>query len=405
MVDFPLVLVLLVYLVLSKIVLEAFPPTLRQASFTALNILAIALVFRWGEAFSFLILYMILVLFEYFFIVRVNQSVFSYRLAIFFPILILFLFKYIPERTETVLKGAGFVLNAELSIYFVGLSYMAFRLSQLAVEIRAQGVPRPNLWNYLSFSFFLPTFPIGPISTYRTFSGSFDQLGSYQTPWGTSIARILVGATKFYFLANLFNQLSFEGFILDQNPHPLIDLFIAGFCYYMFLYLNFSGFCDMAIGAAGILGIKVEENFNNPILSRNLQDFWNRWHITLGAYMRQMVFNPLSKALVMRLGRSHTNLCVGASIFVVFVLIGIWHGRGMQFVLFGLIHAIGVLLVFLYTHWIKKTLGRDYYRAYLNNRVITNISRVVTFSYVSVSMVVFANSPSEIFYMLQEIVL
>ena len=98
--------------------------------------------------------------------------------------------------------------------------------------------------------------------------------------------------------------------------------------YYLYLYCNFSGYCDMAIGAAGLIGIPVAENFNNPFAARNVKDFWNRWHITLSSYMRDVVFAPLSKNLVRAMGPAYANHAIALTITVVFLLVGVWHGVG-----------------------------------------------------------------------------
>ena len=110
--------------------------------------------------------------------------------------------------------------------------------------------------------------------------------------------RVLVGAVKFKFFGPLLNQLTYSGLLLDGHPHLWVDLPIAAVAYYLYLYCNFSGFCDIAIGGAGLMGIPVAENFANPFAARNMKDYWNRWHITLSLYMRDVVFSPLSKALV-----------------------------------------------------------------------------------------------------------
>lgn len=402
MIENPYILIFLAaYILLSRIVLSVFPSPARQIVFAVFNVVTLALIYSWGAQYSFLVLYVALVILEYLLLRKAAESVVAYRLAIFFPIVFLFIFKYVPENTQKILSMAGFVFKEPLPIYFVGISFMAFRLSQMAVELRTGAVKKPGLWKYLSFAFFVPTVPIGPISTFKSFSGSFDNPDASATPWMTCAIRILVGAAKYFFLGMLFNELAFDGLMLDNNLHHLMDLAIAGAGYYIFLYFNFSGFCDMAIGAAGLMGISVDENFDNPILARNLQDFWNRWHITLGSYMRQMVFVPFSKSMVMRLGQASLNFCIGLTIFVVFVLIGIWHGRGIQYVLFGLIHAVGVLAGFLYGNWLKKNLGRERYGAYMSNPWILNAARAATFVYVSFSMAVFANEPAVLYRMIK----
>jgi len=165
---------------------------------------------------------------------------------------------------------------------------------------------------------------------------------------------------------------------------------VAGYCIY--LYLNFSGFCDIAIGVSGLLGIHVHENFDRPFRSRNLQELWTRWHITLSTYMRDMLFAPLSKILIRRFGPKSAPHCIAVSITVVFVLLGIWHGAGWNFVIFGFWHAIGLVVVHYYTIALKKRLGKAGYIKYQENRVIFHISNALTISYFALGLFLLANS-------------
>jgi D-alanyl-lipoteichoic acid acyltransferase DltB (MBOAT superfamily) len=160
--------------------------------------------------------------------------------------------------------------------------------------------------------------------------------------------------------------------------------------FYLYLYLNFSGFCDMAIGAAALIGIAVPENFENPLAARNMREFWNRWHITLSVWMRDVVFSPLSKFLVGKFGVKLADHAIALTITAVFLLVGIWHGCGWNFVAFGAAQALGVITVHYYTISLKKRLGRDGYKTYNENCWIHAIATVITFIYFAVSLVFFA---------------
>ena len=148
----------------------------------------------------------------------------------------------------------------------------------------------------------------------------------------------------------------------------------------------------MAIGAAGLMGIPVPENFDNPILARNMKEFWNRWHITLSVWMRDLVFSPLSKFLVRFMGVQLANHAVAIAILVTFLLVGIWHGVGWNFVAFGLAHALGVITTHYYTIGLKKWIGRDGFKYYNANRWIHSTAVLLTFCYVSATLFLFVNS-------------
>lgn len=311
-------------------------------------------------------------------------------LAFFYPITLLILFKYLRFSWDPLLDQFDWD-DWVVAATIVGLSYMAFRLSYLVLEVRNGVVEMPTLSEYLGFAFFLPTMVVGPINPYSIHQRSIEAISETSIPIGRCLLRILVGAAKYLFLANLANQLSYSGIFLDGKPHALIDLGVAIVFYYFFLFLNFSGFCDMAIGLAGLLGIRVKENFDNPFAAKNVKEFWNRWHITLSEYTRDVIFAPMSKALIKKLGVKYTNFSIAATILVVFLVIGIWHGVGLRFAVFGLIHAVGIIANHYYTVWMKRKLGREGYKAYNENRFINAVATLATFLYVAASFAVFAN--------------
>jgi D-alanyl-lipoteichoic acid acyltransferase DltB (MBOAT superfamily) len=148
----------------------------------------------------------------------------------------------------------------------------------------------------------------------------------------------------------------------------------------------------MAIGAAGLIGIPVPENFENPFAARNVKDFWNRWHITLSIWMRDVVFSPLSKFLVGKFGIRRADHAIALAIAIVFLLVGIWHGAGWNFVAYGAAHALGVVANHYYTIFLKTKLGREGFKAYNENQWIRGVAIVLTFCYCAASLIFFANT-------------
>lgn len=389
-------LVALGYLVLAKGVLLLPGGLFRDLLFAVLNISAVGYLFAWGQGYWLLGSYVLLVLLQYTLTTSKLLNFASGWIAIIFPVIVLLTLKYLPDQTYRALglSNAGGVGPVFLGM--VGLSYMAFRLSYASVEIRNGVTSRPNALQYLSYAFFLPTLFVGPISRLSAFLSSYIEGTDDPQPWLDSLVRLSLGAVKFVFLANVFSQFTFDSLLLDGSEHHWYELAVACVGYYLFLYFNFSGFCDVAIGLAGLLGIRVDENFDNPFKSRNVQDFWNRWHITLNRYMRDIVFTPMSKSLVRFVGARYLNYVVAFSLFVIFILIGIWHGRQEQFLYFGLIHALAVSLTHGYGVVLKRRLGPAGYKSYMSNPFVTVLARVLTFTYVSISFLVFANSPERI---------
>jgi D-alanyl-lipoteichoic acid acyltransferase DltB (MBOAT superfamily) len=171
---------------------------------------------------------------------------------------------------------------------------------------------------------------------------------------------------------------------------------VAAVAYYLFLYCNFSGFCDIAVGMAGLMGVPVDENFNSPFAADSVKDFWNRWHITLSQYMRDVVFTPLCKSLIRILGPAQANQAIAVSIAVVFLIIGVWHGVGWNYAAFGAMHAVGVVVNHYYAIILKRSLGAKRFAAYSRSRLVEVFAVGLTFCFVAASMFLFANRPSAI---------
>ena len=376
------------YILVAHLVIKRLRGLWREAAFTVLNIAALYLSFFCGKDSRYIptfLAYLALITFQYLMVrLFAQKSGWQPWVAFFTPILALILIRYVPLSLST---------NGHLPYgpFFIGISYLAFRCSHLVLEIRNGLVPVPGFLAYLGFCFFVPIMPVGPINLYGNYRRAFDAEPPLIHP-GRALLRILVGRVKFKFLGSICLQLTYTNLLLDGHYHPWIDLPVAMLFYYLFLYCNFSGFCDMAIGAAGLIGIPVAENFNNPFAARNVKDFWNRWHITLSTWMRDVVFAPLSKFLVRLTGPAFANHAIALTIVVVFLLVGIWHGAGWNFAAFGAAHALGVVANHYYTIGLKRWLGRDGFKAYNSNPWIHGIAVALTFCYCAASFFLFANT-------------
>jgi D-alanyl-lipoteichoic acid acyltransferase DltB (MBOAT superfamily) len=379
---------ILAYILAGHWVMKRLRGLWRETAFAALNLAAFYLFFfhgRGGRYTAAFPAYLALILFQY-----MMLRLFAEKkgrlpwLAFFTPILALILIRYAPSS----LYGGALVPYAPC---FIGISYLAFRNSLLVLEIRNGTVASPGLLAYLGFSFFAPTMPVGPINPFSNYRRGFDDEPPVIPP-GRAWLRILVGLVKYKFMGGICFQMTYTNLLMDDHYHHWIDLPVAMLFYYIFLYCNFSGFCDMAIGAAGLIGIPVAENFDNPFAARNVKDFWNRWHITLSAWMRDVVFSPLSKFLVGLFGVKLANHAIALAIAFVFLLVGVWHGAGWNFAAYGAVHALGVVVNHYYAIFLKKHLGRDGFKAYLENRWIRAAAVFLTFCYCGASLIFFANT-------------
>ncbi len=384
---------LLAYVVAGRLVMRRMSGGVREFIFAALNLAGVFFFLFYGGKEHYVLrfgIYVALIVVLYLAVGLFADKPGGWPwLAFFAPIVALFVVRYVPGSAYIAL-GHALGKSWRGVPNMIGISYLAFRCSRLVLEVRNGRVKKPNFLEYLNFAFFLPTMPVGPINTYANFRRGFVE--RYDVPAGRAALRILVGAVKYQFLGNLCNQLTYSGLLLDDHPHHWLDLPVAMLFFYLYLYLNFSGFCDMAIGAAALIGIPVPENFDNPFAARNVKEFWNRWHITLSHYMRDVVFSPLSKFLVRVMGVSLADHAIALAITVVFLLLGIWHGVGWHFAAYGAAQSLGMVTVNYYTIFLKNRLGREGFKAYSQNRWIQGAAVVLTFVYVGASLFFFANT-------------
>lgn len=387
------------YVLLGRL-LVSLQGTGRDVAFAVLNVVAVYLLFFVNRDIRYTVLFAVylgLVSVQYLTLRWWSERAAWFPwLAFLAPLSMLAAIRYIPLGFLSSHNAALRSLlpnnpDFNLSAYFIGLSYLAFRTSQLVFEVRNKVVPRPDFWQYMGFAFFAPTFSVGPINPYSQYLRAFSEADRSCIPIGRALSRILVGAVKFGFLGVLLNQLTYRALLMDGHPHHWVDLPIAAIAYYLYLYCNFSGFCDIAIGSAGLIGIPVLENFDNPFAARNLKDFWNRWHITLSHYMRDIVFSPLSKIFVHAFGLSRANHAIALAIAMVFLMVGVWHGVGWHYAAFGAMHALGVVANHYYTIILKNKLGKGGFAAYNRSPAVRAVAVPLTFCYVAASLFVFAN--------------
>lgn len=186
-------------------------------------------------------------------------------------------------------------LIAAHAVSIVGLSYMLFRQVHFLVDATQGQIERMSLWTYANYQLGLFTLLSGPIQRYQDFQSQWEELGPV-LPDNCAVQlayfRLLIGVVKMAVIATAFfvvYQRSAEA-LGQQQPtlsrSAAVGYFLGVLYFYpLYLYLNFSGYCDIVIAGASLVGIKLPENFEQPYLSRNVIDYWTRWHRTLGFWI------------------------------------------------------------------------------------------------------------------------
>ncbi len=267
--------------------------------------------------------------------------------------------------------------------FMIGWSYLMFRTCRLAVEIRSGAVVRPGLSAFLTFCFYLPTYFVGPITSYERFKVSNEsRLHLKPEMIAKGACRILLGLVKVYFLASVAEQMGLRSLLNDGHDQGWMRVIVGSVGSLLQLYFDFSGLCDIAIGVSLLFGIVIDENFDHPFAAPNILEFWRRWHMTLTHLLRDIVFTPAAKTLGRRIGVK-SGLMVG--VFLNFVIIGLWHGFGWSFLLFGLYHGLGVCIYI----WWRETRLANYLRKKMADQyiIVRRLNQILTVVFFSLSMI------------------
>lgn len=296
-------------------------------------------------------------------------------LAVALNLGVLFYFKYFNFFLDTMNAafGTDFVLRGILLP--LGISFFTFQQISFIVDTYRGEVADCSLSEYALFVSFFPQLIAGPIVNHGEMLPQFRAFGKKRTDWeriAAGLALFVLGLFKKVFLADTFGAGVDYGYenlaLLGRADAGLVILFYA-----LQLYFDFSGYCDMAVGIGRMLGIEIPVNFNSPYKATNIVDFWKRWHITLNRFFTKYVYIPLGGNRK-GAGRMYLNL------LLVFFLSGLWHGAGFHFIVWGMLH--GVLYVATRFWQRHMRLGND-------SKIMTVMSQIATFLYVSVAWVYF----------------
>jgi alginate O-acetyltransferase complex protein AlgI len=275
--------------------------------------------------------------------------------------------------------------------YFtLGLSYIFFRVLHLLIEAGDRPAEsRTGLGAYLTYTFNFTTFVSGPIQRYDEFAR--DQFAEQPIALGAGVVglqieRIIRGFFKVNVLAMLLKMVQTDAVAQLSQPLPVSLKLLAAFrvaaIYPFFLYANFSGYIDIVIALARLLRIRLPENFDRPFSASSFLDFWNRWHITLSLWLKTYVYNPLLLALMRHISSVALQPFLGVfCFFVTFFLIGVWHGRTSEFMIFGVLQGGGVAVNKLWQLLLAGSLGRKSYKALAANPIYVAFGRGLTFSW------------------------
>lgn len=289
------------------------------------------------------------------------------------------------EQQRKLLMGASIILNIGLLGYFkyanffienvnylfaefgilqlqwtaivlpIGISFYTFQKLSYSIDVyRGKSHPLKSIKDYLLFILLFPQLIAGPIVRYNEISQQLIDRKENETTDNKILGfyRFIIGLAKKVLIANTLGVFVDQVFATPVNDIGMLSSWVGIIAYSFQIYYDFSGYSDMAIGIGRMIGFKFPENFNNPYVSESISEFWRRWHITLGAWMRDYLYIPLGGNRVNSTFRLYFNL------WVVFLISGLWHGAAWNFVVWGAFHGFFLVLDRLFLIKLTSKIGK-----------------------------------------------
>jgi D-alanyl-lipoteichoic acid acyltransferase DltB (MBOAT superfamily) len=235
----------------------------------------------------------------------------------------------------------------------LAISFYTFQQIAFLTHVYKKNITIFDVKTYFAYIMFFPQLIAGPIVDYKDVSQDLIRpikLNSEQ--FNTGLLMYAIGFFKKTIIADYFSNnadLFYNSMVLDS--YSIIDSWVGTLSYTLQLYFDFSGYCDMAIGLGLMYGMCIPINFNSPYKSNSIQEFWRRWHITLGRFLNRHLYQPLGGN---RQG-FYNELKAGLTTFI---LGGIWHGAGFTFIFWGFLHGVYLVIFKLYDKFIGMSLGK-----------------------------------------------
>jgi alginate O-acetyltransferase complex protein AlgI len=318
--------------------------------------------YAWGAP-RLILLVIVSIIFDFFIVHFIHTSkgrkrkvLLAFAVAVNVGMLLYFKYaNFFVDNLNLVLVQFGSIPISIASIALpIGISFFTFhKLSYIIDVYRDAKLPLRRLEDYSLYILFFPQLIAGPIIRYNEIADQILDRRASETVDNrlAGFFRFAVGLAKKVMIANVLGEQADKIFSMGA-PDLTTSLAWMGIVAYTFqIYFDFSGYSDMALGMGRMMGFKFPENFNNPYISQSISEFWRRWHMTLGRWMRDYLYIPLGGNKVPA-WRMYLNL------WIVFLISGFWHGAAWNFVVWGGFHGFFLVADRLFLLKVYKIIGK-----------------------------------------------
>lgn len=269
---------------------------------------------------------------------------------------------------------------------FLGISYVSFRTIEMIMDIRDGLIKSVSVAEFLRFVLFFPTISSGPIDRYSRFKKDQAVVPTrkeYKELLYLGLNKIFLGFLYKYIIGYLVHEYWMGSSMM--NGDSLFSIWMYMYAYSMYLFFDFAGYSQFAIGLSYLMGIRTPENFNKPFLSRNIKDFWNRWHMSLSFWFRDFIYMRFVYTMIKKKRLKNRYLISDLGLALNFMIMGFWHGFLLQYIIYGIYHAVVFISFNRFEQFNKKhsIWSKD-------NRWVHALSVLITFHVICFSFLIFS---------------
>ncbi len=284
-------------------------------------------------------------------------------LACLYNLVMLFVFKYVGS----IISGITGLMGVESDSIFLtfalplGISFYTFRALSYVIDTYRGTTPAQK--NIITLGLYLSFFPVmisGPNVKYHDMEKQFASRESNVHKFSEGIQRFAIGLCKSVIIGSQLKKLVEYAFAMEGNELSVGFAWGGALAYMLYIYFDFSGYSDMAIGVGKMFGFDLPENFDYPYISRSVSEYWRRWHITLSQWFQEYLYYPFASGPAVKIRKLAAKylerkkavmLYKAVSILIVWLATGIWHGANWTYIVWGLLNFVAV---FIDAYWKPK---------------------------------------------------
>lgn len=318
-----------------------------------------------------------------------------FSLAVILAIIPLAAVKYLTAFPD---NSIGFVIG------FLGISCVTFKTVQVIMEMRDGAIKKVDPITYARFLLFFPTISSGPIDRYRRFKKDYDKVptrDAYITDMQYAVRYLFQGFLYKFVIGWFFGtywlpKISAAALAVgNANGGLKLSWWLVAYmyCYSMYLFFDFAGYSLFAVSISYFMGIHTPMNFNKPFISKNIKDFWNRWHMTLSFWFRDYIYMRFTFfAMKKKLFKNRIRLSQ-VSYFLLFLIMGFWHGLTWYYIVYGIFHASAICINDM---WLR--FKRKHKKQIPSNKFTKWFAIFLTFNVVCFSFLIFSGFLSQLWF-------